>query len=624
MSRAHQLKAQLSSLHVSGKRIIYLITEDRDILEEVFVSAAAVVKSLAPGMFTECKAPLGKTYTWVCSRKRLRDIYPDLQSTRHVEALFLDRADSNPLEPPKPVNEAFYYLNDFHSVLDGRGDAAKLLKQFLRYAREREECGNPVYLFLIAPVLQLPDGFLDEVEIIDLPELSEEELRELLVCKADPPAPDTQLDRRRIAQAVQDLKGLSRKQVELIVNSLQSSKGCFYGRSDTPCGEKAQYEAICRRRAELAGQAKRQAAQYDSTITLLEPSDSIAGMGAYCDWLDEVGSDLLHPESAFRAGVRPPKGVLLTGVPGSGKTQAAKKTAARMGVSLVQLRMDNLLGGLVGDSEANFKRCRKRVEALAPCVVLIDEMEKIFGTESGQGNHEVKMNLLAALLDWLQENTKPVFFFATSNSVESLRPELLRDGRFDRRFSVFMPSHDEMVEIFSFHMRQANRLSGGQLFQSFSQEYASLAREFLAASTQYAKDNSLDLFYTGANIENLVTQANRVLRLRRRKQPVAAGVSRGEYLQALMQTIQSGQSQPYGVTNMEDIAKFWVSALKNQYISASRQDLFPFQSFDRKQGTFFGRTCANSYDQHMFERISAEISALYRQSMENGKGRQTK
>lgn len=613
MSRTHLLKSRLSSLHVSGKRIIYLITEDRDILEEVFISASAVIKGLAPKLFIDYKAAPDKMYNWVCSRGLLTDIYPTLQKKRRVEDVFLE-GDA----PPSilPAKEAFYFLNDFHNVLSRREDATRLLKQFLAYARTRDDDDRPVYLFLIAPVFQLPDGFLDEVEVIDLPELSEEELRGLLLRMADPPAPDTPLDSRRLDQAARDLKGLSRKQVRLIVESLKTAKGCFYGRSDSPCGEKAQYEAICTRRRELAGASKRQAAQYDSTVTLLEPSTSIAGMDAYCAWLDEVGNDLLHPEEALRWGIRPPKGVLLTGVPGSGKTQAAKKTAAQMGVSLVQLRMDNLLGGLVGDSEANFKRCRKRVEALAPCVVLIDEIEKIFGTGSGSGSHEVKMNLLAALLDWLQENKKPIFFFATSNSVESLRPELLRDGRFDRRFSVFMPTHDELADIFVFHMDQADRLAGGQLFQRFSQEYDILAREFLAASTAYARSKKLNLFYTGANIENLIGQTNRALRVRRR-QSAAAPVSRVEYLEALMQTIQSGQSQPYGVTNMDDIAGFWVSALKNQYTSASARDLFPFQQFDRTTGAFLPASHSHGYDQYMFEQISAEISGLYQRTRES-------
>ena len=81
-------------------------------------------------------------------------------------------------------------------------------------------------------------------------------------------------------------------------------------------------------------------------------------------------------------------------------------------VLLVQFRMDNLLGGLVGDSEANFKRCRKRIEALAPCVVLMDEIEKTFAIDKASGKNDVKMNILTALLDWMQENKKQIFFFA--------------------------------------------------------------------------------------------------------------------------------------------------------------------------------------------------------------------
>jgi len=309
MSRTHQLRVQLSSLHISGKRIVYLITEDRDILEDVFVSAAAVIRGLTPKMFQDCRAPLDRNYNWVRTRELLTDLYPTIQAAHRIEDVFLPPKAAPVAATLQPRKEAFYYLNDFHTILPRKGDAAKLIKQFLNYASMCEDVGHPIYLLLIAPVLQIPDGFLDEMEIIDLPELSEDEIREKLLRLADPPVPNTRVDSDRIDRAAHDLKGLTSRQIAQIVKTLQSFERCFYGRSnDSHCGKKAQYDAICKRRVELAAEAKRQAAQHDSTVTLMEPSHSIAGMDAYCSWLDTVGQDLLHPEQALAWGSRPPKG----------------------------------------------------------------------------------------------------------------------------------------------------------------------------------------------------------------------------------------------------------------------------------------------------------------------------
>lgn len=133
----------------------------------------------------------------------------------------------------------------------------------------------------------------------------------------------------------------------------------------------------------------------------------------------------------------------------------------------------------------------------------MDEIEKTFDTEGKSSSNDVKMNILTALLDWMQENERQIFFFATSNSVVHLKPELLRDGRFDMRFCVFMPTHDELVEIFRLHMEHANRRANGRLFQDA--DYRETARSFLSKITEYAREKEKNMFFTGANVENLIT-----------------------------------------------------------------------------------------------------------------------
>lgn len=618
MPRIHEIEVRLSALPQSRKNIVYLITEERDILQEVFSEAAATLKGIAGSALDQVKIENARFYKYLLTNHLLEDAYEvfplmsDLLGCREKK----ESAAQNLAILHKAV---FFFLTDFHIIQDKL--AGHFLKQFLSYAQGEAKNKRQVYLFLVSPTLQLPTGFESVVDVIDVPEPDESDLRNLLVTEAkrerwgddwatnsdkDSPAL-TETDQIRINRAARDFKGISPAQIRTAISDLQNSYGSFYGQSDSANGRKENLNRIEQARSAIIAELKRNSARHDSTVTLLDTNNSIVGLEEYCDWIDEIKMDILHPEDALEWGNLPPKGVLLTGVPGSGKTQAAKMTAARMGVSLVQFRMDNLLGGLVGDSEANFKRCRKRIEALAPCVVLIDEIEKIFGQDRSSGSHDVKMNILSAMLDWLQENDKPLFFYATSNDVSNLKPELLRDGRFDMRFCVFMPTHDELVQIFAFHMEQANKRAQGKLFQGF--HYAKMAQEFLQEITKSGRCQNPNMFYTGANIENLIAQTNRAMRRQCHKP------SQKEYQALLLQVALSERSQPYGVTNMAEITKFWLSACANQYANAGKQNLFQFNWFDADQSKFLQTPkTTNNYDLHLFERISTEICKAHQKS----------
>lgn len=631
MSRMQEIGRRLSGLKLNRKHLIYLISEDRDILEEIFSRNAAIMKALAgKGLQENFKASNEKLYRFVQQNNYLVDVY----TVKEFEGKFSETFYAEKSNTAKGIvyQANFLFFNDFHILK--KETAAHFLKQFLNYAREQEKNNHPVYLFLISNILMLPAGFESVTEIIDVPEMDEEDIAELLSAEAVKEQDNNKVlwevseehlckeDRERVEEAAKDFRGMSRRDILEIIDALRSSNGSFFGMSNTPCGKPENIKEIREKRRRLVSSHKEEAARYDRTVTLLVPQKSVSGLDGYQKWLDEIKDDMLHPDNCQRWGMRPPKGALLSGVPGSGKTQAAKLTAAQMNVPLVQFRMDNLLGGLVGDSEENFKRCRKRIEALAPCVVLIDELEKLFGTEDpgAGGSHEVKMNLLAALLDWLQENDKAIFFFATSNSIKGLRPELLRDGRFDMRFYVFMPARDELVGIFKFHLKKADQLSGNMLCKNFKERYDELALNFFDRIADYGRKEKHNLFYTGANIESLILHTHRALRKRYRNRDVR-GISFDEYSEVLFQTAIGGDSQPYGVTNMKDIALSWLEARQNQYMQAGKGDLFSFRNFDeglydekealRRKPQFLKKPKTdNKYDEQMFERIAEEICNL--------------
>lgn len=146
----------------------------------------------------------------------------------------------------------------------------------------------------------------------------------------------------------------------------------------------------------------------------------------------------------------PVKGVLLAGVPGGGKTLTAKAAAGVLGTTLVRLDMGRFYSKYLGETERQFSRALQTIEQIAPVVVLIDEMEKFFGNADGE--HEVSKRLLGAFLYWLQERKKKIFIVATANRVQSLPPELMRAGRWDRAFFIDLPTSVERRKIFEIHL----------------------------------------------------------------------------------------------------------------------------------------------------------------------------
>lgn len=182
--------------------------------------------------------------------------------------------------------------------------------------------------------------------------------------------------------------------------------------------------------------------------------DAVGGMQHLKEWLDLRGRAL--EASAKQFGLEPPRGILLTGVPGCGKSLVAKTLAATWGLPLVLLDPARLYGKYVGESEQRLDEALRSVEAMAPVVLWIDEVEKGFPTDTG-GDSGVGQRLLGTFLRWMQDRPPGVFVIATANDVLAMPPEFLRKGRFDEVFFVDLPTAPERVEIFRLHLAKRHR-----------------------------------------------------------------------------------------------------------------------------------------------------------------------
>ncbi len=198
-------------------------------------------------------------------------------------------------------------------------------------------------------------------------------------------------------------------------------------------------------------------------IPLKETIDDIGGLENLKAWFIKKAKVYKNMNNAKKYGVDMPKGVLIAGVPGCGKSLNAKAAANLFEVPLLRLDMGRLMGKYVGESEGNLRSAIALAEAISPCVLWIDELEKAFAGIGGSGGGaEVTTRLFGNFLTWMQEKESPTFVVATANDITKLPPELLRKGRFDEIFYVGLPNKEEREKIFNIHIKKSTRLKEHQ------------------------------------------------------------------------------------------------------------------------------------------------------------------
>jgi SpoVK/Ycf46/Vps4 family AAA+-type ATPase len=182
--------------------------------------------------------------------------------------------------------------------------------------------------------------------------------------------------------------------------------------------------------------------------------EDVGGLNVLKKWLTLRGATFSEAAQSF--GLTPPKGVLLVGIPGCGKSLTAKCIAAAWNMPLLKLDMGKIFGRYVGDSEANIRQSLLTAEAIAPCVLWIDEIEKGLAG-AGDKDSGTTSRVFGSILTWMQDKTSPVFTFATANNINNLPSELLRKGRFDEIFFVDLPDFEERKKILEIHIKKTKR-----------------------------------------------------------------------------------------------------------------------------------------------------------------------
>ena len=333
----------------------------------------------------------------------------------------------------------FIVLKDVHSSLDNP-EVVSLLK----YIAERNMYNQDynATIFIVSSMLKVPDELEDLITIFDVPLPNVSEIAEITRNFCEDLGIQTPTD--ILDEISLSFKGLNEFQIKQILNLAYQDGGCL---------DLDDKQLILRQKEQLIKKAG-----LLEMIPVNESIDDIGGLENMKEWLYNKEVVFNQLDKAIKFGVDIPKGIMIVGMPGCGKSLAAKATAKLFEIPLVRLDVGRLLGKYIGESEENMRRALRLSEAISPCVLWIDEIEKAFSGVGGSGGgSDVTTRLFGQFLTWMQEKENTVFIVATANDISKIPPEFLRKGRFDELFYVDFPNKEERRKILEIHLKKRNK-----------------------------------------------------------------------------------------------------------------------------------------------------------------------
>jgi ATP-dependent 26S proteasome regulatory subunit len=332
-----------------------------------------------------------------------------------------------------------FVLRDLHPVLKYpyTEKNAPVVRELRNLTRELKRSKKTI--ILTSHALELPEELKEEVTVIDFPLPNVQEIDSLISHVVEKPQ-QLQVSGLAREQLVKACQGLSRARIGRVLAKALAAK-----------------QQINESDIDGVLEEKQQAIRQTGILEFFNSRESLKSVGGLENlkqWV-KMRQDAFTDE-ARRYGIPNPKGVLLVGIQGTGKSLSAKTIACEWRLPLLRLDTGRLFGGIVGESESRVRQMIQLAEAIAPCVLWIDEIDKAFGNiiSGGDGDSGTSRRVFGSLITWMQEKTSPVFIVATANNVRILPAELLRKGRFDEIFFLNLPSESERQDIFKVHLQR--------------------------------------------------------------------------------------------------------------------------------------------------------------------------
>lgn len=350
----------------------------------------------------------------------------------------------NPLQALELIEQlpasapAIFILRDFNRFLEDVAISRKL-RNLARLLKSQ-----PKNIVVLASEIAIPGDLSEVIHVIDFPLPNLDDIRaevDRLLASTSHPLTGKELD-----DLARSCQGLTMERIRRVLSRAIATHGQLSAED-----------------VELILEEKRQSIRQTQILDFYPARENISDIGGLDnlkDWLLRRGG--AFSEKARQYGLPHPRGLLLVGIQGTGKSLTAKAIAHHWHLPLLRLDVGRLFAGLVGESESRTRQMIQLSEALAPCILWIDEIDKAFAGIDGRGDSGTTSRVFGTFITWLAEKTSPVFVVATANNIQALPPEMLRKGRFDEIFFVGLPTKEEREAIFAVHLSRLRPHNLGQ------------------------------------------------------------------------------------------------------------------------------------------------------------------
>ena len=447
--------------------------------------------------------------------------------------------------------DAIFVFKDLHVFFGVQNKPAdfKLVRKMRDIIPNLRESQNRKNVVLISPELVIPEDMQKEITVFDFPLPSMDEIVDVLdnIIQENGLQTDlSQEDKEKLAKAALGL-------------TIQEAENAFSRAI-------VQNRGLDNNALHVILEEKNQVIKKSGILEFVNTDIDIADIGGLENlksWLKKRNNSWL--DSAKQYNIPAPKGVLITGVPGCGKSLTAKAMSAIWQLPLLKLDMGRIFSGIVGSSEQNMRRAIATAEAVAPSILWIDEIEKGLGGTGSIGDSGTSTRIFGTFLTWMQEKIAPVFVIATANNISMLPPELLRKGRFDEIFFVDLPTESERKKIFAVHLAKKVATSpvGKNIVidDAFLTQLSKLSEGFVGAEIEHAVIGALyEAFFNKRYLmaEDLVSAI---------KNTVPLSVTQKEQIKELRDW---ANVRAVSATPKEDLITYKVTDKENDNIESSR------------------------------------------------------
>lgn len=379
---------------------------------------------------------------------------------------------------------SIFILKDFHIYFGGHGRSPEfqLIRKLRDMVTKIKQSPAPKNIIFISPSLVLPEDLQKDITIVDFKLPTFEEIKDVLdeMIKANKHSGRIQINLNE-----EEKEMLAKAATGLTLSEAENA----FARAMVEDGRLNVHDV------EVILEEKEQIIKKTGILEFVRSDlkmEDVGGLENLKRWLSKRNKSWL--DSAKKYGLPAPKGVLITGVPGCGKSLISKSISSMWQLPLLRLDIGKIFSGIVGTSEENMRKAIRAAEAIAPSILWIDEIEKGFSGINSGGDSGTSSRIFGQFLTWMQEKTSPVFVIATANNISQLPPEMMRKGRFDEIFFVDLPTKRERKEVLKVHIQK--RIKDSEVIGNF--QLTEEVLENLAVKTEG---------FVGAEIEQLVIAA---------------------------------------------------------------------------------------------------------------------